>query len=63
MVHRIFTQAYDALATDGELWVVIQKKQGSPSAWVKLEELFGEGQVEEVTKDKGYRIFRAKKKV
>ncbi|RAU94539.1 class I SAM-dependent methyltransferase [Paenibacillus sp. YN15] len=63
VVHRIFTQAYDALAVGGALWVVIQKKQGSPSAWAKLEELFGEDQVEEVTKDKGYRIFRAKKKV
>jgi 16S rRNA (guanine1207-N2)-methyltransferase len=63
VVHRIFNQAYDALAVNGVLWVVIQKKQGSPSAWARLEELFGEGQVEEVTKDKGYRIFRAKKKV
>lgn len=63
VVHRIFTEAYEALAADGMLWVVIQKKQGSPSAWAKLEELFGEGQVEEVTKDKGYRIFRGKKKV
>lgn len=63
VVHRIFAQAHDALAPGGSLWVVIQKKQGSPSAWAKLEELFGEGQVEEVTKDKGYRIFRATKKV
>lgn len=63
VVHRIFTQAYDALADGGALWVVIQKKQGSPSAWARLVELFGEDQVEEVTKDKGYRIFRAMKKV
>lgn len=63
VVHRIFTQAYDALADGGALWVVIQKKQGSPSAWARLVELFGEEQVEEVTKDKGYRIFRAMKKV
>jgi 16S rRNA (guanine1207-N2)-methyltransferase len=39
------------------MWVVIQKKQGAPSAEAKLQELFGN--VEEVTKDKGYRIFRA----
>jgi 16S rRNA (guanine1207-N2)-methyltransferase len=62
-VHRIFEQAFACLAPDGELWVVIQKKQGAPSAFAKLESLFGEDQVEEVTKDKGYRIFRAKKKV
>ncbi|WP_438449156.1 class I SAM-dependent methyltransferase [Gorillibacterium sp. sgz5001074] len=62
-VHRIFEQAYGCLEEGGELWIVIQKKQGSPSAFAKLEELFGEDQVEEVTKDKGYRIFRALKKV
>lgn len=62
-VHRIFEQAVACLAPDGELWVVIQKKQGAPSAYAKLELLFGEDHVDEVTKDKGYRIFRAKKKV
>lgn len=61
VVHRIFEQACDALNSAGELWIVIQKKQGSPSAFAKLESLFGEGQVDEVTKDKGYRIFRARK--
>lgn len=63
VVHRIFAQAYGCLLPEGELWVVIQKKQGAPSAFAKLEELFGDGNVEEATKDKGYRIFRAKKKV
>lgn len=61
VVHRIFEQACDALVSGGQLWVVIRKKQGSPSAFAKLEALFGEGQVDEVTKDKGYRIFRAHK--
>lgn len=63
VVHRIFEQACTCLVPGGELWVVIQKKQGAPSAWAKLEQLFGEDQVEEATKDKGYRIFRAKKKI
>lgn len=62
-VHRIFEQACGCLVPGGELWIVIQKKQGAPSAYAKLEELFGEDQVEEVTKDKGYRIYRAMKKV
>jgi 16S rRNA (guanine1207-N2)-methyltransferase len=57
VVHQIFSQAYEALAPQGQLWVVIQKKQGAPSAFVKLETLFGN--VQEVTKDKGYRIFKA----
>ncbi|GAA0380872.1 class I SAM-dependent methyltransferase [Bacillus horti] len=59
VVHGLFEQADEALNDGGELWVVIQKKQGSPSAFAKLEELYEK--VEEVTKKKGYRIFRAKK--
>ena len=58
-VHKIFEEAWEHLEAGGELWVVIQKKQGSPSAKAKLESLFDT--VEEVTKDKGYRIFKAVK--
>ncbi|MFB8378325.1 class I SAM-dependent methyltransferase [Paenibacillus taichungensis] len=58
-VHTIFEQAYGHLKIGGALWIVIQKKQGAPSAKAKLESLFG--RVEEVTKDKGYRIFKAVK--
>lgn len=58
-VHRIFEEGYDRLAPGGSMWIVIQKKQGAPSAEAKLLSLFG--QVDEVTKDKGYRIFRAVK--
>lgn len=58
-VHAIFEQAFHHLKPGGELWVVIQKKQGSPSAKAKMESLFD--YVEEVTKDKGYRIFKAVK--
>jgi 16S rRNA (guanine1207-N2)-methyltransferase len=59
VVHQIFSQAYTALAPGGHLWVVIQKKQGAPSAFTKLEAIFGN--VQEVIKDKGYRIFKATK--
>jgi 16S rRNA (guanine1207-N2)-methyltransferase len=59
VVHRIFELASQHLVTGGQLWIVIQKKQGAPSALAKLESLFGT--VEEVTKDKGYRIYRATK--
>jgi len=58
-VHAIFEQAYEHLREGGALWVVIQKKQGAPSAKEKLTDLFGD--VQEVTKDKGYRIFKALK--
>ncbi|WP_028781704.1 class I SAM-dependent methyltransferase [Thalassobacillus devorans] len=59
VVHAMFEEAYQSLVDRGELWVVIQKKQGAPSARKKLEELFGE--VEVVEKQKRYYIFRAKK--
>ncbi|MBD0384630.1 class I SAM-dependent methyltransferase [Paenibacillus sedimenti] len=57
VVHRIFTDAYDCLVEGGSIWVVIQKKQGAPSAMAKLEAVYGE--VIEVSKDKGYRILKA----
>lgn len=59
IVHSIFEQAYEQLKVGGSLWIVIQKKQGAPSAREKLSSMFRH--VEEVTKDKGYRIFRAEK--
>ncbi|MBB5174995.1 class I SAM-dependent methyltransferase [Texcoconibacillus texcoconensis] len=58
-IHTLFEQAYDYLVPGGELWIVIQKKQGAPSAKKKLQERFKE--VETVRKDKGYYIFRAEK--
>ena len=39
---------------NGEIWVVIQKKQGAPSAKKNLEKVFGN--VEIVKRDKGYYI-------
>jgi len=59
VVHAIFEGARQVLMDGGSLWVVIQKKQGAPSAYEKLRQLYDH--VEEVTKDKGYRIFRAVK--
>jgi 16S rRNA (guanine1207-N2)-methyltransferase len=58
-VHDIFEESYDHLAVEGELWVVIQKKQGAQSAIEKLQELFYV--VETVDKSKGYFILKAKK--
>ncbi|MBA4537006.1 class I SAM-dependent methyltransferase [Bacillus aquiflavi] len=59
IVHGIFTQALDHLKPNGELWVVIQKKQGAPSTLNKLSELYGK--VEVVVKEKGYFIIKAVK--
>lgn len=59
VVHRLLSESYDFLRPGGSLWVVIQNKQGAPSARAKLEEVYGEEQVQEVGKDKGYRIYRS----
>ncbi|PYZ95705.1 16S rRNA methyltransferase [Alteribacter lacisalsi] len=61
VVHQLFDEAHVHLKSGGDLWVVIQKKQGAPSAVKKLAELFGEEQVETVRKAKGYFILRAQK--
>ncbi|QQZ09540.1 class I SAM-dependent methyltransferase [Heyndrickxia vini] len=59
VVHDILTNSFKHLKVGGELWVVIQKKQGAPSAKAKLEEIFEEVKV--VGKNKGYYILKAKK--
>lgn len=59
VVHGIFEEACTHLKQGGSLWVVIQKKQGAPSAFARLQELYGD--VEEVERKKGYSIFRAQK--
>ncbi|MBA2876772.1 class I SAM-dependent methyltransferase [Thermaerobacillus caldiproteolyticus] len=60
VVYSIFEQSMAHLHPQGELWVVIQKKQGAPSALEKLQSLFPD--VEVVKKKKGYYIIKAKKR-
>ncbi|WP_156291772.1 class I SAM-dependent methyltransferase [Oceanobacillus salinisoli] len=57
VVHKMLEDSRRALLPNGELWVVIQKKQGAPSAKSKLETLFHE--VEVIKKEKGYYILKA----
>ncbi len=57
VVYAIYYGAYEHLATGGELWVVIQKKQGAPSSKEHLTELFGNCEV--VKKDRGYYILKS----
>jgi 16S rRNA (guanine1207-N2)-methyltransferase len=59
VVHTIFEQSFRHIRSGGALWVVIQKKQGAPSAINKISEIFGN--VETVEKSKGYFILKAKK--
>lgn len=58
-VHKLFEDAYNHLAVNGELWIVIQKKQGAPSAIEKLKTMSQEVTV--VGKKKGYYIIKVKK--
>ncbi|MBO9131084.1 class I SAM-dependent methyltransferase [Bacillus sp. 165] len=60
VVHQILEEANEYLVPGGELWIVIQKKQGAPSALAKMEEVYGT--VEVVEKKKGYYIIKSKKR-
>ncbi len=59
VVHEIIVKSKDFLETGGDLTIVIQKKQGAPSAKSKMEEVFGNCEI--VKKDKGYYILRSVK--
>ncbi|NLW89785.1 MAG: class I SAM-dependent methyltransferase [Clostridiaceae bacterium] len=56
-VFSFFDDSYSHLKEGGRLYTVLQKKQGAPSAYKKLQELFGSCEV--IYKDSGYHIMRA----
>ena len=59
VVHTIISESINYLKVDGNLTIVIQKKQGAPSAKAKMEEVFGN--VEILKRDNGYYILRSEK--
>lgn len=59
VVHEVLFGSFDHLNPGGDLTIVIQKKQGAPSAKAKMEEVFGNCEI--LKKDKGYYILRSKK--
>ena len=59
VVHQVIAGSLEHLTLGGDLTIVIQKKQGAPSAKAKMEEVFGNCEV--VKKDKGYYILRSEK--
>ena len=59
VVHEIIEKSRDFLKDGGDLIIVIQKKQGAPSAKSKMEDVFGNCEI--VKKDKGYYILRSVK--
>lgn len=59
IVHQMISEAADHLVSGGRLLLVIQKKQGAPSAKKKMQEVFG--QVERIALDKGYWVLESVK--
>ena len=57
IVTKILVDSKKYLNLNGEIWIVIQKKQGAPSAKKNLESVFKK--VDIVKRDKGYYILRA----
>lgn len=60
VVHQILEKAYNHLVEGGKLQIVIQRKQGAPSAKKKMEEVFGN--VSRIDLEKGYWILESIKK-
>lgn len=60
VIYPLFEQSIAFLEEGGCLWLVIQKKQGAPSAVAKLESVFGNCAVAE--KSGGYWLLCSKKK-
>ncbi|MBJ8325580.1 class I SAM-dependent methyltransferase [Streptococcus pacificus] len=59
VVHEIIAKSIDYLNDNGSLTIVIQKKQGAPSAKTKMQDVFGN--VDVLKKEKGYYILRSVK--
>ena len=51
VVHEIIEKSKDFLETGGDLTIVIQKKQGAPSAKSKMEDVFGNCEIVKKIRD------------
>ena len=61
VVHKVIAGSYAHLLDGGDLTIVIQKKQGAPSAKAKMEDVFGNCEI--LKKVKGYYILRSRKEI
>jgi 16S rRNA (guanine1207-N2)-methyltransferase len=59
VIFKLYRETQIALKKGGELWIVIQKKQGAPSTIKELETIYSK--VEIINKDKGYFIIKSTK--
>ncbi len=57
VVLGVAEEGYKYLNTNGEIYIVIQKKQGADSMKKRMEEVYGN--VEIITKEKGYYILKS----
>lgn len=57
VVHEILEEAYNHLAKTGKLQIVIQRKQGAPSAKKKMREVFGN--VQRIDLENGYWVLES----
>jgi 16S rRNA (guanine1207-N2)-methyltransferase len=57
VIYPLFRESLQRLEKGGSLWLVVQKKQGAPSAQAELENIFGNCTV--VEKSGGYWILRS----
>lgn len=60
IVFGIINQGFDHLNSRGEIYVVIQKKQGAPSLFKEMENVFGKAEI--IAKQNGYFIIKSIKK-
>ena len=61
VIYNLFAEAANHLTADGGLYIVIRKQQGAESAQKYLSTIYGE--VERVTRDKGYWVLRCTKPI
>ena len=56
-MHEMIGESITHLNSGGSLTLVIQKKQGAPSAKAKMEDVFGNATI--LKRDKGYYILQS----
>ncbi len=56
VIYKIYEQSINHLNKNGELYIVIQKKQGADSSKKKLTEIYGNCEI--IAKKSGYQILR-----
>ena len=59
LIYRFFTDSYNHLTDNGELYIVINKKHGAESAFKKLNSIYNDVQL--VNRKKGFHVLKCRK--